>query len=134
MGIWLKRSILIFIDVSLIAAVIFIENLFWLSNLLSPTCMLKDVTGLSCALCGGTHAVAAAVSGDWLSALRWNWYVVLLGGYLAVVLVFAHLRFFSDNRVIKRIYHHMIHYRVFIAAGVLAAVYMAASNLYSIFF
>jgi hypothetical protein len=35
-------------------------------------CGFRAVSGLPCAMCGGTRAVAALAAGDWKQALEWN--------------------------------------------------------------
>lgn len=40
----------------------------WLQSGLGPTCGFRALTGLPCPLCGGTHACAALVQGDWAGA------------------------------------------------------------------
>lgn len=58
-------------------------------------CPLREVTGLPCPTCGGTHAAVDLVQGRWLDALRANPLVVvglvlfglwLAGGLLATVM------------------------------------------------
>ncbi|MBU0746003.1 MAG: DUF2752 domain-containing protein [Gammaproteobacteria bacterium] len=41
---------------------------WWLSSQLSVVCAFRAVTGLPCPLCGGTHACAAFVQGEWAAA------------------------------------------------------------------
>lgn len=40
----------------------------WLQSGWGPTCGFRALTGLPCPLCGGTHACAALVQGDWAGA------------------------------------------------------------------
>ena len=40
----------------------------WLQSGWGPTCGFRALTGLPCPLCGGTHACAALVQGDWVGA------------------------------------------------------------------
>ena len=58
-------------------------------------CPLREITGLPCPTCGGTHAAVDLVQGRWMEALRANPLVVfgfvlfglwLAGGLLATVL------------------------------------------------
>ncbi|MFN3437523.1 MAG: DUF2752 domain-containing protein [Acidovorax sp.] len=45
---------------------------WWLANRLSVGCAFRALTGLPCPLCGGTHACAAFVQGDWATAWSAN--------------------------------------------------------------
>lgn len=45
---------------------------WWLANQLSVGCAFRALTGLPCPLCGGTHACAAFVQGDWAAAWTAN--------------------------------------------------------------
>lgn len=40
----------------------------WLRSGVGPGCPFRALTGLPCPLCGGTHACAALVQGDWAGA------------------------------------------------------------------
>ena len=44
----------------------------WLERHIGPGCAFRAVTGLPCPLCGGTHACAAWVQGDWPGAWAAN--------------------------------------------------------------
>ena len=44
----------------------------WLERHIGPGCAFRAVTGLPCPLCGGTHACAALVQGDWAAAWAAN--------------------------------------------------------------
>lgn len=44
----------------------------WLRSGLGPGCPFRALTGLPCPLCGGTHACAALVQGDWAGAWAAN--------------------------------------------------------------
>ncbi len=44
----------------------------WLERHIGPGCAFRAVTGLPCPLCGGTHACAAWVQGDWSGAWAAN--------------------------------------------------------------
>ena len=47
-------------------------------------CPLRDITGVPCPTCGGTHSAAALAAGRWLEALRANPVVVVgLVGFVA---------------------------------------------------
>jgi hypothetical protein len=35
-------------------------------------CLLREVTGIPCPTCYGTRALVAAVSGNWVAAVRFN--------------------------------------------------------------
>lgn len=45
---------------------------WWLANDFSVGCAFRTLTGLPCPLCGGTHACAAFVQGDWAAAWAAN--------------------------------------------------------------
>lgn len=44
----------------------------WLQSGLGPGCLFRALTGWPCPLCGGTHACAALVQGDWVGAWAAN--------------------------------------------------------------
>lgn len=45
---------------------------WWLGSQISMGCAFRAATGLPCPLCGGTHACAAFVQGDWAAAWAAN--------------------------------------------------------------
>lgn len=45
---------------------------WWLEHGASVGCVFRALTGLPCPLCGGTHACAALVQGDWAGAWAAN--------------------------------------------------------------
>ena len=44
-----------------------------------PRCLFRELTGLPCAFCGGTHCLIAAAHGNFRAACAWN-PLVFLGG------------------------------------------------------
>lgn len=50
----------------------------------SGVCIFKSVTGIPCPSCGSTRSVISLISGDPMSAVRWNPF-----GFIIVVLMFV---------------------------------------------
>lgn len=116
-------------DIGLILGIVYLNLLIELSRLLSPACMMKEATGLACPVCGGTHAVQALMRGDIWGALNYNWFVILLLLYGAVVWLLANIFCFSGNLKVKKLLFRTIHYRVIGVLGVIAAVFFVSNNL-----
>lgn len=75
----------------------------WVSQI-SPGCVFRRVTGLSCPGCGGTRALLAFLRGDWAAAWQYNmllWVSLLLLAEEYVRLLWAELNGserWSDSR------------------------------------
>ena len=52
-------------------------------------CPLRNITGVPCPTCGGTHSAASLAAGQWLAALRANPFVVVALGVFAVWAVYC---------------------------------------------
>jgi len=57
-----------------------IDSIGWLAR----PCSLRSATGLPCLACGGTRAVQAMATGQWLVALKFN-PLVVVGVWAAVI-------------------------------------------------
>lgn len=47
-----------------------------------PKCLLHTLTGLSCPSCGAQRAFHAVLGGNFIEALRCNWFLLFSGAYL----------------------------------------------------
>lgn len=52
---------------------------------LLPQCVMYGFTGLKCPGCGTQRFVHAALHGQWIEALNYNWLMPLLLAFLAVI-------------------------------------------------
>lgn len=85
-----------------------------------PPCMLHSLTGLHCPGCGGTRAIGALASGDWLTAVRFN-PLLILGLPTFLLTLFLRKKYLpDDSRIGSRV-------SWFIAVLVIA--FFAARNL-----
>ncbi len=92
-----RRSALIWIGVH-VAAVIAIllfplyRRIAELATLVLSSCVLHDRFHLYCPLCGGTRAIGAILSGDFLAAFSYNPFVTLLLALLVAWDILALIR------------------------------------------
>lgn len=124
-----KRIWAVLTDLCILGACVFYRSLIELSKLLSPVCAFRAVTGVLCPVCGGTHAVECLFRGDIAGAARHNSYVLVLGIYAMVVLITWNVYCFCENERAKRLLYHLVHYRVVIALGILAGIFMVVHNI-----
>ena len=79
----------------LLAGILLFPLYVWISEQITsviPGCLLHDWFLIYCPLCGGTRAVEALLRLDFLSALRYNAFVVLLAVTAVAFYVMAWIR------------------------------------------
>ena len=67
---------------------------------LFPFCPIHKLTGLSCPSCGNQRALHAILQGDFLSALRYNFFIIFTVLFL-VVFVISKLCYKTDSGIHK---------------------------------
>lgn len=67
----------ILIIIALVSTYIWPDIISILIRDISPGCLFRKYTGLSCPGCGGTRAARAMLAGDWLGALKYNFLLPL---------------------------------------------------------
>lgn len=116
-------------DVLLALGLRFWRQLVYASKILAPQCMLQSTTGLCCPTCGGTRAVVSLLHGDFFAAMRYNWFVMALLGYAAVVWTAFHLFCIFGGHRTSKLLRWLTHYRVIIFLGVLAGCFFILTNI-----
>ena len=124
-----KRIWAVLADLCILGACVFYRSLIELSKRLFPVCAFRAVTGVLCPICGGTHAVECLFRGDVAGAVRYNSYVLVLGIYALVILIAWNVYCFWENDRAKRLLRNLVHYRVVIALGILAGIFMVVHNI-----
>lgn len=61
-------------------------------------CVFKEVTGLYCMGCGGTHAALIFFQGDFLKAIRLNAFVVCMISYYILYMVLLTIHIFTKRK------------------------------------
>lgn len=90
-----RRARIILLVVNLVLVLLAVTVLIWphwVSGIvrdISPGCIFRKFTGLSCPGCGGTRAARAMLAGDWLAALQYN--LLLPLGMLLLLAEYARL-------------------------------------------
>lgn len=116
-------------DVALVASLCFWRQLVAVSAYLAPNCMLRSTTGLLCPVCGGTHALVSLLHGHILLAFQYNWFVMCLVGYAALLWGTVHVFCLSGGRVGLKLLSILLHYRMAIGFGLLAGCFFILANL-----
>ena len=99
----------------------------WLSERVTaviPGCLMHDWFSLYCPLCGGTRAVGALLRLDFLAALRYNAYAVLLAVTAVVYDVLAWIRLCRGEEKLL-----VISKKILVIYGVLLLLYWIARNV-----
>ena len=116
-------------DALLALGLCFWRQLVRLSAFLAPQCMLRSITGLRCPTCGGTRALVSLLHGDFSNALKYNWFVVVLLGYAAVLWAAFHLFCICGGQRTGKLLSCLTHCRVVIVFGLLAGCNFVLSNI-----
>lgn len=75
------------IGLALIAALAMLTLIDPAQSVWMPKCPFKLLTGLQCPGCGGQRAAHALLQGDFVGALRYNWFLVYAGPYLLLLII-----------------------------------------------
>lgn len=124
-----KRGLVFAADGAAVLGIFFADFLAKLSGILAPSCMLKDISGISCPTCGATHAILSLVHGDLAGALKWNWFAIVLMFYAGIVLVLWNFDCFGSSRFVKKLLSYTLHYKTVIVLGILAGVCCICNNM-----
>lgn len=107
------RGLLLLLPPLLAVVVVVVECAHpgWLSRaveMVSPGCIFRRLTGLSCPGCGGTRAARAMLAGDVWAACRYNFFLIpsvlmLLAEYVREAAAFIRRRSVHPGRAYIRI-------------------------------
>ena len=76
---------------------------------ISPGCVFRRSTGISCPGCGGTRSFCALLQGDILQAFRYNFFLPLM----LIALFLEYLRLCAIHIFGRRNWENQFHYRLF---------------------
>lgn len=99
----MKKYILAFLLVLMFVLLYFMVNPA--TSQLMPKCIFHILTGLDCPACGIQRAVHCFLRGDVVTALRYNYFLLLSIPYLVGVAITT----FSDNKLIVKAAEYVQH-------------------------
>ena len=71
------RVLLILISLGFVAGIIIYSRYDPEIGIWAPHCMMKELTGLQCPSCGIQRCLHALLSGNWMKALNYNFFLAL---------------------------------------------------------
>ncbi len=121
--------LIVLTDLLFLIGIVFRNYLIKISTILTPICPLKLLTGWLCALCGGTHCVSALLSGQLLTAIRFNAFVVFAIIYIFLVLLFANFAFVFKINFFEKSVIYLLSPFAIISLCVFALLFMVGRNI-----
>ena len=100
-----------------------------ISQVVSPSCPVRSLTGLLCPTCGGTHAVASMVRGDFVGAACHNAFVLFLTALLAASLVLANCACFLNFKTVNKLLPFLANYKFWLAVCTAALLFAIVRNI-----
>jgi len=123
-----KKSIIIIIDLILIAIGAFSHSIVYYFSTIIPECPAKAI-GILCPACGGTRCFYYFFSCDFAKAFALNGFLFLTTLYVCAVLILWNLSWLFEVKFASKALNRMLDYRVFLGWGIGMALFFLFRNI-----